>query len=114
MAGIPIFFFGVFTLWGGITGNLAAIYAALFGASNLLVQRPGSGVIIPPPFINTEPVGNAPQAASELPPGEVPQLSPSGTPELPSSTPAEIGPGTGLPQLGPGDLGQFLKDIEVG
>lgn len=54
MAGIPFIFFGVLTIWGGITGNLAAIYAALFGATDQLVQRPNTGTVSVPPAFSEE------------------------------------------------------------
>lgn len=54
MAGIPFIIFGALTLWGGVTGNLAAIYAALFGATDQLIQRPNTGVVSSPVGFVTE------------------------------------------------------------
>lgn len=117
MAGVVFIVFGALTAWGGITGNLAAIYAALFGATDQLILRPGAGGVTPPPFIATEPIGEGEVVSGEA-------ISSAGIPELPAlpgagettaAPPVDssfwdsllkddfgIEPGSGLPELLPG------------
>ena len=102
---------GILTFWGGLSGNLAAILAALF-APNQLIPTPGSSSksapVIPP---------SAPEPAPS-PLSPPPTLSPpSGAPQL--EEPIYQGEVVPPPQIGTGggfwsDVTGVLHDIRAG
>ena len=120
---------GILTFWGGLSGNLAAILAALF-APNQLIPTPGSSSksapVVPPPKATDQTTGPGPTdsvSPQNISPAEA---EAAGIPEgvTPSSAPAEITPlvpktpTPGLPEkiaaaVGVG-LGAIWKFIGIG
>lgn len=110
---------GILTFWGGLSGNLAAILAALF-APNQLIPTPGSSSkaapVVPPPItdkttgpgptdsVSPQNVSPAEAEAAGIPEGVTPpasitpleQVKPKGTiPGLPEKIAAAVGVGLG-------------------
>lgn len=107
---------GALVVWGGISGNLAAILAAFFAPSQLQKVQGLKGVDIPPPFLvppNEQPTINLPGSGNAIPskPSYWQRLwdniigkgSPGSTPLPGTPIPPSIGSGGGQPAIGPGE-----------